>query len=70
MRCREVVRIVAENLGALDRREFTAVRKHLRTCSNCSAYLNSLEETVLLYRRTLFPTITFFFDLHAARTAG
>ncbi|MEP0822387.1 MAG: hypothetical protein HRF44_06020 [Ignavibacterium sp.] len=70
MRCREAVRIVAENLGALDRRGFHAARTHLRTCSNCSAYLDSLEKTVLLYRRVLPPSINFFFDLHATRTAG
>ncbi|GJQ21025.1 MAG: hypothetical protein HBSIN02_13800 [Bacteroidia bacterium] len=70
MRCREAVKIIAENLGALDGRYFEAVRAHLQTCSNCSAYLDSLEKTVLLYRRILPPTINFLFDLHAARTAG
>lgn len=50
MHCGDVVRIVAEHLRGLDRREFEAVRGHLRTCPNCSAYLDSLMKTVDLYR--------------------
>lgn len=69
MRCGEAVRIVAENLDTLDRREFEAVRVHLRTCANCSSYFDSLEKTILLYRRVSPPPRTFLFDLPAARTA-
>jgi predicted anti-sigma-YlaC factor YlaD len=27
------------------------IRKHLKRCPNCTAYLDSLKKTVLLYRR-------------------
>jgi predicted anti-sigma-YlaC factor YlaD len=49
--CRPIARKLAEQLdGTLPRRSAAAIRKHLKHCSNCTAYLDSLKKTILLYR--------------------
>jgi predicted anti-sigma-YlaC factor YlaD len=32
-----------------------AIKKHLKSCPNCTAYLDSLKKTVLIYKRTSNP---------------
>lgn len=50
--CRKVARHLLEELdGDLQSRACSEIRKHLAQCPNCTAYLDSLRKTVLLYRR-------------------
>lgn len=50
--CRNVARHLQEELDArLQSRACREIRKHLAQCPNCTAYLDSLRKTVLLYRR-------------------
>ena len=50
--CREVAKHLQEELDArLQSRACRELRKHLAHCPNCTAYLDSLRKTVLLYRR-------------------
>lgn len=54
-RCTGTLKQICENLGeALGSARCRAIRDHLRTCKNCSAYLDSLKKTGRLYR--LYPT--------------
>ena len=49
--CREVSRQLEERLDTeLPKNALREVRNHLRHCSNCTAYLDSLKKTVLLYQ--------------------
>ncbi|MGD0590080.1 MAG: zf-HC2 domain-containing protein [Bacteroidota bacterium] len=49
--CNEVAKYVCENLDEqLNSRKCHAIKKHLQTCSNCTAYLNSLKKMITLYR--------------------
>jgi len=34
------------------------IKAHLRRCPNCTAYLDSLKKTILLYRRVPCPPIS------------
>jgi hypothetical protein len=50
--CREVARHIQDQLDAdLQKRTCREIWKHLRRCSNCTAYLDSLKKTILLYKR-------------------
>lgn len=50
--CRNVARHLQDTLDAeLQSRACREIRKHLADCPNCTAYLDSLRKTVLLYKR-------------------
>lgn len=56
LRCGNVVRHICDNLDeGLNSRRCREIRKHLRECPNCTAYLSSLKTTVYLYKRELNP---------------
>lgn len=58
-RCTGTLRQICENLGEnLGSDKCRAIREHLRTCKNCSAYLDSLKKTGSLYRLYPTPTLT------------
>jgi predicted anti-sigma-YlaC factor YlaD len=53
--CREVLKRVCSDLGHdLESPECRPVREHIRTCPKCSAWKESMEKTVDLFRR--YPT--------------
>jgi hypothetical protein len=50
--CRKVAKHFQDELDAeLQSRACKEIRKHLALCPNCTAYLDSLRKTVLLYKR-------------------
>lgn len=50
--CKEVIEQVCENLGEMpDSPLCIAIRDHLHSCSNCTNFYDSLEKTILLYRK-------------------
>lgn len=49
--CLEVSKHVCGDLDEhIDSKECRAIKKHLASCPNCSAYLDSLKKTVLIYQ--------------------
>ncbi len=49
--CSDVFRYICENLDEnLDSPECREIRKHIKDCPDCVAYLDSLKKTVKLYR--------------------
>lgn len=49
--CTAIARLLEEHLdGKTSHRTSAAIRKHLKDCPNCTAYLDSLKKTVMLYR--------------------
>lgn len=51
--CSDVAKHVQIHLDAeMMSPAFREIRKHLRRCSDCSTYLDSLKKTVFLYRRS------------------
>jgi hypothetical protein len=58
-RCEEVAKYVCENLDEqLNSRKCHAIKKHLQSCSQCSAELESIKKTVFLFRNCPTPKIT------------
>jgi predicted anti-sigma-YlaC factor YlaD len=56
--CREVAKHIQTQLDAgLRSADCRKIRKHLRRCPNCTAYLDSLKKTVLLYKRYPDPRV-------------
>ena len=54
--CLEVAKHVCGDLDEhMDSPECRAIRKHLETCPNCTAYLDSLKKTVLIYQHISNP---------------
>lgn len=54
--CLDVTKHVCGDLDEhLDSPECRAIRKHLKSCPNCTAYLDSLKKTVLIYKHTPHP---------------
>jgi predicted anti-sigma-YlaC factor YlaD len=54
--CREVLKKVCSDLGReLESPECRPVMEHVRTCSKCSAWKDSMEKTVGLFRRYPVP---------------
>jgi len=50
--CLEVTKHVCGDLDEhIDSAECRAIKKHLESCPNCTAYLDSLKKTVLIYQR-------------------
>jgi len=55
--CGNVVKYICDNLDeGLNSRRCREIRKHLKNCPNCTAYLDSLKKTVLLYKRIRKPS--------------
>nr|BCX01357.1 MAG: hypothetical protein KatS3mg041_1403 [Bacteroidota bacterium] len=51
MGCRQYIEQLCEHFEeALSRPECARLREHLEACPECRAYLNSLRETIRLYR--------------------
>lgn len=54
--CLEVAKHVCGDLDEhMDSPECRAIRKHLESCPNCTAYLDSLKKTVLIYQHISNP---------------
>lgn len=50
--CRDVARHLQDELDSkLLSRACREIRRHLAGCPNCTAYLDSLQKTILLYKR-------------------
>jgi len=53
--CRETYREICAGIGEeLNSERCRAIRKHIRGCANCTAYLAGLKKTIGLYRA--YPT--------------
>lgn len=51
MKCKQAYHHICDSLGQdLESPRCREIRKHLEACPDCSAYLDSLKKTVLLYR--------------------
>ncbi len=49
--CLDVAKHVCGDLDEhMDSPECRAIRKHMESCPNCTAYLDSLKKTVLIYQ--------------------
>ncbi len=58
MQCKEVYRFICDNLDqAVDSPECMAMRRHMETCEDCQAYLESLKQTISLYRTVPDPAV-------------
>jgi anti-sigma factor RsiW len=56
MRCTDVYLFICDNLDQdIDSPRCREIRKHLEGCPDCSAYLASLKQTVVLYRAVPAP---------------
>jgi hypothetical protein len=54
--CLDVAKYVCGDLDEhLDSPECRAIKKHLKSCPNCTAYLDSLKKTVLIYQHAPNP---------------
>ena len=52
LRCGKVAHHIQTELDVdLDARKCREIKRHLERCPNCTAYLDSLKKTVLLYKR-------------------
>ncbi|MCS7081640.1 MAG: zf-HC2 domain-containing protein [Bacteroidetes bacterium] len=52
MSCRQYIEQLCEHFEeALDRPECARLREHLEACPECRAYLDSLRQTIRLYRQ-------------------
>jgi anti-sigma factor RsiW len=57
--CKDVYRHVCEHLDEdLRSPKCIAIRRHLRSCPGCKAYLASIKKTVSLYRRQPIPRMS------------
>lgn len=58
MKCKEVYLHICENLNQdLDSPRCRTIKKHIQTCPDCSAYLDSVTKTVQLYKTAPAPRI-------------
>lgn len=58
VRCGNVVRYICDNLDeGLNSRRCREIRRHLKNCPNCTAYLDSLKKTVSLYKSVRNPRL-------------
>jgi predicted anti-sigma-YlaC factor YlaD len=56
--CRDVVRHICDHLDAdLNAPQCRQIQRHLRSCPNCTAYLDGLKKTVRLYQRMRVPRV-------------
>ena len=58
MKCKEAYAHICDNLDAdLNSPKCIEIRKHLESCPDCSAFLDSVKKTVFLYRSTPSPEL-------------
>ncbi len=58
MKCQGVYKYICENLDAnMKSARCRAIKKHLDSCPDCSAYLDSLKKTILLYKKESGPSV-------------
>jgi predicted anti-sigma-YlaC factor YlaD len=58
MKCKSVYKHICENLDAdINSPKCRAIKKHLASCPDCSAYLDSLKKTILLYKHEPGPRL-------------
>jgi anti-sigma factor RsiW len=58
MKCKEAYLHICDNLDAdLDSARCREVRKHLASCPDCIAFLDSVRKTVYLYRESPNPEV-------------
>ncbi len=51
MNCKDVYRFICDNLDQpVDSPECLAMRRHVESCGDCQAYLESLKQTISLYK--------------------
>ncbi|MEP0822389.1 MAG: zf-HC2 domain-containing protein [Ignavibacterium sp.] len=56
IRCGTIVRYLCDHLDeGLNSRRCREIRRHLKNCPNCTAYLDSLKKTISLYKRVRNP---------------
>jgi uncharacterized protein YlaI len=49
--CKEIAKYICSEMEEhVNSPKCRAIKKHLETCANCTAYLDSLKKTVRLYR--------------------
>jgi len=59
MKCKGVYQYICENLDAdMNSAKCRTIKKHLDSCPDCSAYLDSLKKTILLYRKESGPSVS------------
>jgi predicted anti-sigma-YlaC factor YlaD len=57
--CKEIAKHICGELDEhIDSPKCRKIKKHLKACPNCTAYLDSLKKTVHLYREYSYPTVT------------
>jgi predicted anti-sigma-YlaC factor YlaD len=58
MKCREVYLHICDRLDEnIDSPKCRAIKRHLSTCADCAAYLDSVKKTVTLYRTMPIPRV-------------
>ncbi len=58
MKCKSAYRFICENLDFdIHSPRCRAIKKHLDSCPDCSAYLDSLKKTILLYKHEPGPRV-------------
>ncbi|HCV43247.1 MAG TPA: hypothetical protein DGH68_07160 [Bacteroidetes bacterium] len=59
MKCKQVYLHICDNLDAeVNSPRCREIRKHLATCPDCAALLDSVKKTVTLYRSSPSPQVT------------
>ncbi len=58
VKCSTVFRYICDNLDEnLDSPKCRAIRRHIDSCEDCTAYLDSLKKTIRLYRSSPSPRV-------------
>ncbi len=58
MKCTDVYLFICDNLDQkLDSPQCREIKRHLESCPDCSAYLDSVKKTVQLYRNVTIPHV-------------
>lgn len=59
MKCKSVYEYICENLDAdMNSPRCRKIKKHLEECPDCTAYLDSLKKTIILYRAEKGPRLS------------
>lgn len=59
MKCDEAYLYICDNLDQeIESPQCRKIRKHLETCTNCKAYLESLKTTISLYKAMPTPSVS------------
>ena len=59
IRCSEVAEHICEHLDSdLDQKKCREIKRHIKGCPNCYAYLDSMKKTVHLYKIESSPSVT------------